>query len=530
MATRFCTCTWAISRLVPRSNDTAIENLPSAVEFDDMYSMFSTPLICCSIGVTTVAATTSALAPGYCPETLMIGGAISGYCATGSRENDTPPRITNTIETTAAKIGRSMKKCEMRIFLASASLGFVRPFSGRHAFLLRRHLLAGPRPHQAVDDDAIGGGKPVLDHAQPAVDLAERDVFLPYHIAVVDDQHEFAHLLGADRGVGNEQRGIGRRAGHADAAKHARGENAVGVVEDGAAADGARGAVDDVVDEIDLALVREILLVDQFQRDRNIAMKTGNALARRGKAHVTQIRCLVEREFDADRINRNDGGEQRGGAAGAAGDQIADGNPAVADAAVDRRTQFAILLEIELGRMHHRLLRGDGGFGDALGLGALVVSLLGDGLVAEELLAALQVGVGEGEIGARLRQIGLHLLEHDLERPAVDREEPIARKRSSTDSPAAKRPTYSSWSTTVRCTGLATVTAGGAAALCGCWPWPQPASASVATKAARRAAVVIAMNLSLKRDRGTTCHCLCQPQASRPSLAPTRFPYIGSTG
>ena len=98
----------------------------------------------------------------------------------------------------------------------------------------------------------------------------------------------------------------------------------------------------------------------------------------------------------------------------------------VADAAVDRRTQFAVLFEIELGRMHHRLLRRDGGFGDALGLGALVVSLLGDGLVAEELLAALQVGVGEGEIGARLRQIGLHLLEHDLERPAVDGEQQIA--------------------------------------------------------------------------------------------------------
>src|SRR5271165_1916677 len=77
--------------------------------------MFSTPLICCSIGVTTVEATTSALAPGYWPDTLMIGGAISGYCAIGRRENDTPPRITNTIETTAAKIGRSMKKCEMRI-------------------------------------------------------------------------------------------------------------------------------------------------------------------------------------------------------------------------------------------------------------------------------------------------------------------------------------------------------------------------------------------------------------------------------
>ena len=77
--------------------------------------MFSTPLICCSTGVTTVEATTSALAPGYWPVTTTTGGAISGYCATGSRENDTPPRITNTIETTAAKIGRSMKKCERRM-------------------------------------------------------------------------------------------------------------------------------------------------------------------------------------------------------------------------------------------------------------------------------------------------------------------------------------------------------------------------------------------------------------------------------
>ena len=76
--------------------------------------------------------------------------------------------------------------------------------------------------------------------------------------------------------------------------------------------------------------------------------------------------------------------------------------------------------------MHHRLLRGDGGLGDALGLGALVESLLGDGLVAEQLLAALQIGFGEGEIGARLRQIGPHLLEHDLERPAVDGEQQIA--------------------------------------------------------------------------------------------------------
>src|ERR1700693_5205651 len=85
--------------------------------------MFSTPLICCSIGVTTVEATTSALAPGYWPDTVMVGGAISGYCATGSRKNATPPRITNMIETTEAKIGRSIKKCEMRIGFGQGYFG-----------------------------------------------------------------------------------------------------------------------------------------------------------------------------------------------------------------------------------------------------------------------------------------------------------------------------------------------------------------------------------------------------------------------
>src|SRR5215467_2035529 len=77
--------------------------------------MFSTPLSWSSMGDTTVEATTSALAPGYWPATVIVGGAISGYWATGSRENDTPPTITKTIETTAAKIGLSMKKWEIRI-------------------------------------------------------------------------------------------------------------------------------------------------------------------------------------------------------------------------------------------------------------------------------------------------------------------------------------------------------------------------------------------------------------------------------
>src|SRR5437764_11317415 len=45
---------------------------------------------------------------------------------------------------------------------------------------------------------------------------------------------------------------------------------------------------------------------------------------------------------------------------------------------------------------------------------------------------------------------------------------------------ATKRPTYSSWSTTVRLIGLATVTVGGGGVVCaGCWRCPQPASSRI---------------------------------------------------
>jgi hypothetical protein len=120
-------------------------------------------LICSSIGATTVDATVSALAPGYWPETLMTGGAISGYCAIGRRTSVTAPTITITIEITEAKIGRSMKKCE--IFIAPCdSLLLLRGRSGRsrglRAFRQRRHLGAGPRTHQAVDDHPVVGGEP----------------------------------------------------------------------------------------------------------------------------------------------------------------------------------------------------------------------------------------------------------------------------------------------------------------------------------------------------------------------------------
>ena len=73
----------------------------------------STPLTACSMGIPTVLAMTSALAPGYIVVTWMVGGTISGYCATGKVNRHTSPRMTVTMAMTLAKIGRSMKNSEI---------------------------------------------------------------------------------------------------------------------------------------------------------------------------------------------------------------------------------------------------------------------------------------------------------------------------------------------------------------------------------------------------------------------------------
>ena len=51
----------------------------------------------------------------------MVGGAISGYCETGSCVYAMPPTMSSTIDSTDAKIGRSTKKCEKFIAAAPAT-------------------------------------------------------------------------------------------------------------------------------------------------------------------------------------------------------------------------------------------------------------------------------------------------------------------------------------------------------------------------------------------------------------------------
>src|SRR5512134_356842 len=63
----------------------------------------------CSITCVTVCSSVDDEAPGYVALTVIAGGAIAGYCETGSRNTELPPASMTMIAMTHAKIGRSMK-------------------------------------------------------------------------------------------------------------------------------------------------------------------------------------------------------------------------------------------------------------------------------------------------------------------------------------------------------------------------------------------------------------------------------------
>src|SRR5690349_22559554 len=89
--------------------------------------------------------------------TTTEGGTTSGYSLIGSVSIAMRPAMKITIESTAAKIGRSMKKRDRRMVLALRDGRVGRVLHGHH---LGRHLDARPHPHQAVHDDLLAGLEP----------------------------------------------------------------------------------------------------------------------------------------------------------------------------------------------------------------------------------------------------------------------------------------------------------------------------------------------------------------------------------
>src|SRR5207237_6878323 len=119
--------------------------------------MRSTPLIWFASGAATVCSSTCAEAPGYKAVTVTTGGAISGYCATGSTRIAASPAMMMNTESTAAKIGRSMKKRDSIELLFRCGVRRVLRFCD-----LRRSARAELK--DTVGDHALAGLEPRGDH------------------------------------------------------------------------------------------------------------------------------------------------------------------------------------------------------------------------------------------------------------------------------------------------------------------------------------------------------------------------------
>ncbi len=182
----------------------------------------------------------------------------------------------------------------------------------RRGRLLGSDLGAGPHAHQAVDDDRVVRVEPRRDDAHAVDDGPEGHVFRTGDIVRRDRIDELAHLLGADGAVGNQQRHRRRRCRDLNASEHAGRQLSVRVLELGAPADRAGRAIDRVVDEVDLALVLEIVFVDQLELDRQRHAAVGVARSRGGGgAEVAEVRRLIHRELEADRIDGSHRRQQR---------------------------------------------------------------------------------------------------------------------------------------------------------------------------------------------------------------------------
>src|SRR5262245_17192051 len=127
----------------------------------------------------------------------MVGGTTSGYWATGSSNHATMPRMIVTIESTAAKIGRSMKKRAS----TSAAPGGGGGRGGRvgrlDGHVLRRDRDARPHALHARDDHAVVGRQPRAHDAQALVQRPDRDGAALRAPVRAHDPHEALALVRA---------------------------------------------------------------------------------------------------------------------------------------------------------------------------------------------------------------------------------------------------------------------------------------------------------------------------------------------
>src|SRR5258708_19868769 len=100
------------------------------------------------------------------------------------------PKIVIKRDRTAAKIGRSMKKCDTRIAWSS-----VLCRTGKSCQMCL-NLEAGAQPHQAVDNDAVRRQQAARDHAHSVVfERADLDLFGNDSPVALHDHQRLAALV-----------------------------------------------------------------------------------------------------------------------------------------------------------------------------------------------------------------------------------------------------------------------------------------------------------------------------------------------
>src|SRR3954468_24606963 len=209
--------------------------------------MPSAPLTCSSIGVVTLCSTTWALAPGNVAVTCTVGGLICGYCEIGRPWKARAPASTITIDSTAAKIGRSMKKTENMVSalgrlrsaagggLLGAGRGLLGSRRGRLR-LRRRALMDGdldPGPHflRAFHDDPLARLHSGIDHGKIVGGAAHLDRAHGHLVVVADYQERLPSLGLLDGLLRHEHRVLPLFDEHPHAHEQPRPEKAVGIGE-----------------------------------------------------------------------------------------------------------------------------------------------------------------------------------------------------------------------------------------------------------------------------------------------------------
>src|SRR3954470_21702398 len=278
--------------------------------------MPSAPLTCSSMGVVTLCSTTWALAPGNVAVTCTVGGLICGYCEIGRPWKARAPASTMTIDSTAAKIGRSMKKTENMVSAlgrrrSAAGGGLLGPGRGLLR-LARRALLDGdldPGPHflRAFHDDALARLHAGIDHHEILRGAAHLNR-AHGHLVVVADDEERLHSLGLlDRLLRDEHRVLPLFDEHPHAHEQPRPEEAVGIGELAADRDRSGCRVHLRRNQVDPAglRIRRSIGEDELQRRWR-----GRRLA--DPLLVVEMALLADAEADVHRLDAVHGVEERG--------------------------------------------------------------------------------------------------------------------------------------------------------------------------------------------------------------------------